>query len=747
MHDLLDVELIGQPTPIYMIGDSHCLIFRDLLIHENKHYKQSFITKAKYCSALTASQFLNEEGQLNPQVMQALSSESLLDETLFAFHFSQTEFTQNVSIATDKPTNDPLIVFFCGDVDLRSQFLKQLGENADFVLPFEVVGLDEFEPIENPRNIPFALVGELANKMLKPFFEGLIKLKNTGFFRIYLHSIPPQTLDEEAYERINGYFSPALLRYKSTLLFNYLLENFCKHKAFNFLDLWPEVTFKNKLEPRYHLDHVHLNKKAAMLTLTKLLEHQSEVTRNVLIQRYEKAHLQARTVFEKQNISIDQDIFQKYQQENIHIVPGAMDSGKVESILSQLNFDFDTGNRHFRLDWVGNSLTPNSPHILTAKPTPETLKLIFEFMYSEPILKAIHSCYPYHYVIPTCRPVLSLPHQEEGIGPQKLHLDGGPPGFIRVLLYLSDVDEESGPFEYIDKDGQYQRVTGPAGTLLVFDANAFEHRGSPPRKKQRTVLDFVLLPKIEGLPDYILWPGMNHWPIDPYYFTIHDYVSYPSFESQTLSPQAKPNQTTQQQRKQLELFKKIQKRLIHGQFKELIDFYELNQKDINALTSKRYLVSFYYIARAYFMEGKSAAFENFVRQHQEPLLKLVLQPEVGDVYREFLSHQKPLTHPVSELEQYTLIFLNHHLNNDLLKDRQSSYLFLGDEQHIELVEQFSEQYPEAEVVFIDKEDLKPEELLVCCQQARQIELHKENLTMADIAIILTLSDITWTITE
>jgi hypothetical protein len=58
------------------------------------------------------------------------------------------------------------------------------------------------------------------------------------------------------------------------------------------------------------------------------------------------------------------------------------------------------------------------------------------------------------------------PHSESAVGPQSWHHDGCPPGVFRGVLYLCDVDRDTGPFQYKDDKG----TLGKTGDLLVFDA-------------------------------------------------------------------------------------------------------------------------------------------------------------------------------------------------------------------------------------------------------------------------------------
>jgi len=101
---------------------------------------------------------------------------------------------------------------------------------------------------------------------------------------------------------------------------------------------------------------------------------------------------------------------------------------------------------------------------------------------------------------------------------------------FRALIYLVDVDEQNGPFEYVGERGKKRLATGPAGTLLIFDANRLLHRGNPPRSRQRKVIDFCVAPRPLGFPRRVLWAGMNNWPMDPYQYPVEGMRAYPELE-------------------------------------------------------------------------------------------------------------------------------------------------------------------------------------------------------------------------
>ena len=79
----------------------------------------------------------------------------------------------------------------------------------------------------------------------------------------------------------------------------------------------------------------------------------------------------------------------------------------------------------------------------------------------------------------------------------KFHVDNDEPGAKKCIVYLSDVDHESGPFSIYDKETNKKIViTGKKGTTIFFDQNKCLHAGLPTLKKDRIVLSFCLYPTL-----------------------------------------------------------------------------------------------------------------------------------------------------------------------------------------------------------------------------------------------------------
>jgi hypothetical protein len=118
--------------------------------------------------------------------------------------------------------------------------------------------------------------------------------------------------------------------------------------------------------------------------------------------------------------------------------------------------------------------------------------------------------------------------KRDGAGPQAWHNDGCPDGLLRGILYMTDVDERSGAFQYKNKNGEVVSVNGPRGTLAIFDADQVLHRGSPPLDRHREAFDLTFSPRMNGEPMMAFADGTSIFPNDPFMFSINSTIGDPS---------------------------------------------------------------------------------------------------------------------------------------------------------------------------------------------------------------------------
>ena len=522
-----NIAILPQPVPLYMIGESHCMAFRDRLLREDAYFHKNFLTKGIFIPTITAHNF-TENGQLHQPLIEALMGEMLMTggargwtpDSITPAHVQTKGTLYRPDLVPVDPYGVPTLVFFVGEIALRSAFLRTLGKRT-FDLPFEVPGLAAVPTNEQwereSEAIPFQQVVNLYNQVVGPFFQGLVTLYNMGFSRLYIHSVPPPTLDDREFEWMNGFYTPARLRYKGAHLFNRGFAQFCSQTNVGFLDIWDDVTEAGALRPDFYLDGCHLHPKSAPITLRKLTERLASDSRHPVTQRYELALEEARS---ESAAGSPADEWQA-----AGVATGDAPSDAVKRLRKRLKFDAGVGNVDPRLDWNGAGLVAWSEHVHAASLSTEDLQAIFELLYDGSLSQLIQGSAGYDVAAISVRCLRFELGDEQDAPAEQLHREDEPPGVLRCVVYLTDVDGESGGFEYRLGD-ETRRVSGAAGTAVLFDGKRVEHRWVRPGAAYE-VLDMTLTPRHKVLSRCVVAPGMNNWPVDPYNFSVEGFALYP----------------------------------------------------------------------------------------------------------------------------------------------------------------------------------------------------------------------------
>ena len=376
--------------------------------------------------------------------------------------------------------------------------------------------------------MPYAVARQIAQEMLAPVTKGLFELRKMGLPRVLVVQLPPPSLDQERFDALHDFSCPVDTRYKATLLFNEVLKDVCANAGATVVDIWPQVVDeRGYLRKEFELDGVHLSRSAHLRILGQILSSAINDVGQYCVnpQRYELAYKLRATCSEEPPSAAEEALAREFHDHGICQTSISPDA--AERIANAFDYDRDVSNRHARLDWAGNPVTPFSPLMRAAAPDQETLDFLFATLYAPELASVMRLCMGGDVWYANSRPFMSLPHGSEGAGPQAYHYDGCPPHVIRAIIYLVDVDMENGPFEYIAADGSTKYVTGPRGTIFIFDANRLLHRGSPPRNRHRQSIDFVILPRMKSQPRRLLWAGINNWPGDPFHFSINGMMASP----------------------------------------------------------------------------------------------------------------------------------------------------------------------------------------------------------------------------
>jgi hypothetical protein len=269
------VEIVGRSTPIHVLGDSHALPYKGLVFQSSAD-DLFYVTYAKHIPGFQGAHFVDGAGRLHGGVMNALTSEGLIvkadesDAWTAQHHDPNAARAKAIDFAAGRVRRSPILLMLFGDIEQRGTLIKQLAPGCDFELPGYLAPDLPAHPVT--QTIPYQVVSEFAARLLAPAFRGLLTLSSWGFETLYVHTLPPQPPDDADYARINGYAAPARLRYKCTYLFNSALREFARNTPqIRLLDMWEKQTVNGLLDPAFYLDGVHLNIKAAGISVNALL--------------------------------------------------------------------------------------------------------------------------------------------------------------------------------------------------------------------------------------------------------------------------------------------------------------------------------------------------------------------------------------------------------------------------------------------------------------------------------------------
>jgi len=189
-----------------------------------------------------------------------------------ATHLTESAFEDGDAGISEQKRSAPILLIFLGGGDLFD-FVKGLDPQADFSLNAIPFDTNQFPARPISAMLDQKLVLESVGQILGPLFRGLRLFERAGFSNIYLHTIPPETVDDREYERLSGHFAPVALRYKSEVLFNAMFREFARQNPrIGLIDTWNQTTVGGKRDDRFSLDGFHLNKLGARLTIEQLVQ-------------------------------------------------------------------------------------------------------------------------------------------------------------------------------------------------------------------------------------------------------------------------------------------------------------------------------------------------------------------------------------------------------------------------------------------------------------------------------------------
>jgi hypothetical protein len=252
---------LGRANPIYFIGESHTLSFRDTLFQPQSP-GDIFLGRVRFMQ-IFASRWL-EGGAIQPNILKALAAEQLLDDEGRPAHLAKDRQTARTAEVSGVPVREPVLVLFAGDLDVFDM-LRQTGKGHDFDLPDDPgYGVDR-----SLTPIPFSAIDMRLRNTFLPFLSACAILREMGFGRMMAHSLPPRLRDTGDLDLPGA----PQMRAKLTVAANRILRQACANLGMPFIDTWGNLTDGLYLRPEFVLnDGVHLTRGAGQFSWARIIE-------------------------------------------------------------------------------------------------------------------------------------------------------------------------------------------------------------------------------------------------------------------------------------------------------------------------------------------------------------------------------------------------------------------------------------------------------------------------------------------
>lgn len=263
---MADPSFLGCAKSIYLLGESHCLPFRNVL-YQPTSPGDIFLARIRFMQIFAAN-FVNETG-LHPDIVKALQAEQVLDDQGAAMHLTKDRLTHRAAEVSDVPVSEPTIVLFGGDLDVF-EILRQIGNGFDFELPDD----PGYGVNQNLTPMPYSMLQSLVTRLFQPFFGACKYLKEIGFRKVMVHTLPPRIRDAGKLV-LPG--TPQT-RAKLTVMANRVIQSSCAELKLPCIDIWDSITDDGWLRPSLCLkDGVHLSRATALLSMQQIIEKMQPV--------------------------------------------------------------------------------------------------------------------------------------------------------------------------------------------------------------------------------------------------------------------------------------------------------------------------------------------------------------------------------------------------------------------------------------------------------------------------------------
>lgn len=251
--------------PLYFIGDSGCVVFRDALYRFADH-PGVFVGRGLHTPGLYAGELVDREGKLNGAVAAQLLGAGVLRHAGRDSYAVQPDYSRMLGLGGDLRLSPP-VTLFCGALDAN-----RLAVHFDFAM-IEIpasLGRGTFPP-RRDSDVPFDHAVAIAFELLAPFERALELLVSFGLSHLAVHMLTPQS-QEQAMWHPNPWHQLVTIVQRASIVIDYCMAQICARVGVLHVDIWPGVTGADGWrDPRYSLDAGHLNYAASRLAVERLL--------------------------------------------------------------------------------------------------------------------------------------------------------------------------------------------------------------------------------------------------------------------------------------------------------------------------------------------------------------------------------------------------------------------------------------------------------------------------------------------
>lgn len=521
----MPLTLLGTPSPIYLVGESHTLIFRNMLFRAGPS-DQLFQCRIRFLPHVLAQNFFQAASNaFHPDLLEAFRAEELLRPNLAPSHLSLDGATISGAWMEKRAVVAPALVLNCGDLDLHHLYGQFAG--YDFELPGDVhYGVDRAL-----RPVAYATLLAQVEKLIAPFIAGLRMLRSAGFTRTMVHCIPPRTADDVATQRWTKVHKS--VRAKLTVMANQVLARECAAIGIPFIDIWPETSKDGYLLPEFDLDGMHLTAAAVHISLEKIVASLHEKTWDTQnTARYQHAATQAKRPAQGEAHGEAATDAAATGAAVAHPAAGicvGQLTAPVQALQAPREHYRADAQLSPRLDWSATPSASRGP-LQSAQPSAEQLELAAQLLGQGVGQAVLQGAVDYAMTVSSFRPSFIA----AGNGPLLLARAEQADGVRKAVLRLGG----EGTIGFASSDGNVLHVMSAApGTLAVYDPATVVCLLDP-RGGDISLVEIALVPLGAGQPFRVTWSDLNEWPLDPFQYGVNGMAAYPPFDSEQVTIRA-----------------------------------------------------------------------------------------------------------------------------------------------------------------------------------------------------------------